>query len=111
MRSSVIKIVNTLHKNKKMYILTGVIAALLVIFYALFAWYTVGKYELISEQIESLYAEKIIASSDRTLKSYIDRYQEELTYIIHRKDFQAQEAKILEEGTPDALLEDRKSVV
>ena len=51
MRSSVIKIVNTLHKNKKMYILTGVIAALLVIFYALFAWYTVGKYELISEQI------------------------------------------------------------
>lgn len=105
MRSSVIKIVNTLHKNKKMYILTGVIAALLVIFYALFAWYTVGKYELISEQIESLYAEKIIASSDRTLKSYIDRYQEELTYIIHRKDFQAQEAKILEEGTPDALLD------
>lgn len=94
-----------LSKTSKMIIAISSITLLMIILYILFAQYTIKEYEIISEETENLYAEKIISSSDRTLKSYINRYTQELEFLLRQSYFCEEEKRILEEGTPNDLLE------
>lgn len=94
-----------LSKTSKMIIAISSITLLMIILYILFAQYTIKEYEIISQETENLYAEKIISSSDRTLKSYINRYSQELEFLLRQSYFCEEEKRILDEGTPNDLLE------